>query len=213
MKKFVCRVCIFSAIALCFVSCGKSASESDIRLYANANEMYANEKFSDAAAILSGVNKFPPALTLRAKAEYFTGNLDLAEKSCRKAIKYRPAACEAKLYLAKILWEKGEEAKAKKVTEELMADNPHDVRLLRFAAIMALEKGDAVAASGLLDRAAEMSADNAVVLLDRARLRWISGNGPDALKDLDRARAMLPWDTPLARSIDHLEKRITETLQ
>jgi tetratricopeptide (TPR) repeat protein len=213
MKNIFCRTCMLGAIVLTLGSCQKKADAETIRLYANAHELYANENFSDAAALLNGVNKFPPALTLRAKAEYFTGNLDLAEKSCRRAIKYRPAAFEAKFYLVKILWEKGEEADAKKAAEELLTDNPFDVRLLRFAAIMALEKGDAAEASALLDRAAELSADSAVVLLDRARLRWISGNGPDALEDLGRARAMLPWDTPLARSINRLEKRIAETLQ
>jgi tetratricopeptide (TPR) repeat protein len=213
MKNFFYRACMLSAIVLTLGSCQKKVDAEIIRLYANAHELYANEKFSDAAALLNGVNKFPPALTLRAKAEYFIGDLDLAEKSCRKAIKYRPAAFEAKFYLAKILWEKGEDTNAKKAAEELMADNPYDVRLLRFAAIMALEKGDAAEASALLDRAAELSADSAVVLLDRARLRWISGNGPDALEDLSRARAMLPWDTPLARSINQLEKRIVETLR
>jgi hypothetical protein len=66
-----------------------------------------------------------------------------------------------------------------------------------------------------LDKAVEFSAESALALLDRARLYWISGRGNEAalhtaLDDLSRARAMLPWDTPLSRSISNLEKTIKE---
>ena len=94
-----------------------------------------------------------------------------------------------------------------------MADNPHDVRLLRLAANLAMEQGDPARASALLDQAAELAADGALVLLDRARLRWIAGRGNDALEGLARARAMLPWETPIVRSIIQLENRITEAMQ
>jgi hypothetical protein len=63
-----------------------------------------------------------------------------------------------------------------------------------------------------LDRASEFSAESAMVLLDRARLRWIAGNSNEALEDLSRARAMLPWDTPLLRSILNLENIIKGAL-
>jgi len=64
-----------------------------------------------------------------------------------------------------------------------------------------------------LDQAADAAADGAMALLDRARLRWIAGRGSDALEDLSRARAMLPWETGITRSIGQLEDRITEAMQ
>ena len=56
-----------------------------------------------------------------------------------------------------------------------------------------------------------------MVLLDRARLRWVSAGADEtalrsALDDLSRAKAMLPWDTPLLRSISNLERTINGVL-
>jgi tetratricopeptide (TPR) repeat protein len=216
MKKTILKTgfpCLLCAIALLFGSCGSKTDMQTMRLYANAHEMFSMGKFSETAALLNNVKTFPPALILRAKAEYFSGDFDSAEKTCRQAIKNRPASFEAKLCLARVLRDKGETKKADWLAEELLADNSQDMRLLRFAATLAVERGDAAAASALLDQAAELTAEGAMVLLDRARLRWISGRGKEALEDLARAKAMLPWDTPIARSIHQLEKRITEAMQ
>ena len=204
---------IIFILVLFFGACNNKIDESTIRLYTNAHELYVNGQFSDTAELLNSVKKFSPALTLRAKAEFFNGDLDKSEKSFRLAIKSRPGSVEPKLYLARIMLEKGEDVKAKKLTEELLADNYHDPRILRFAASLAMEQGDITGASVFLDQAAELAAEGAMVLLDRARLRWINGNGTDALEDLSRAKAILPWDTPLARSINNLENRILEVLQ
>lgn len=187
--------------------------EDSLRLYINAHELYASGHFSETAELLKNTKNFSPMLTLKAKSEYFMGDLDLAEKSCRRAIKSRPSAFEAKMYLARVMREKGYNDEAHKLTEELLADNYNDPGLLRFAASLAMEQGDVAGASALLDHAAEQTADGAMVLLDRARLRWVAGKGPEALEDLSRARAMLPWDTPLARSINNLESRITEAMR
>jgi tetratricopeptide (TPR) repeat protein len=206
-------VFLLVAILITVGACKGKADADDVRLYVNAMELYGDGEFSQTAELLSGVKKFSPALTLRAKSEYFLGNLDQAEKSCIKAVKYQPAAFEAKLFLARILRDKGETEKSRQLTEDMLTDNPNDIRLLRFASILAVERGDAVEAAVLLDRAAELSADSAMVLLDRARLRWIAGRGTEALEDLSRAGAMLPRNTPVLRSVNQLEKSITEAIQ
>jgi len=200
------------ASILLAVSCAVAADKETLRLYSNASQAYAQGRLDETMDILDGVKKFPPALVLRAKAEYFSGDLQKAEKSCREAIKHRPSAFEAKLYLARILHEKGDLPQAIQLAESLLADNPQDFRSLRLASELALETGKGEEAAALLDKAAELSAECALVLLDRARQRWVAGKGADALEDLGRARAMLPWDTPLVRSIEHLETRIREAL-
>jgi tetratricopeptide (TPR) repeat protein len=196
-------------LPLAALSCAAAGEESP-RRYISAAELYAQGRFAETAAMLGGEKRFPPALTLRAKAEYFSGDLEQAEKSCRQAIRRRPSASEAKLYLARILREKGDFAGAEKTAEELLADNPHDIRALRLAAELAGEGGKGDEAAALLDTAAELAAECAMVLLDRSRLRWIAGRGADALEDLARARAMLPPDTPLVRSVERLTSRIEE---
>jgi len=199
---------IFCTVILFIFSCSGTPKAETIRLYVNASEVYAQGRFSDVIEMLNGVNDFTPALVLRAKAEYFSGDLEKAEKSCRRAIKQRPSSMEAMLYLARILREKGDLTGAANTTESLLADNPQDIRALRLAAEIASEAGKYDEALIFLDRAAEFSAESAMVLLDRARLRWVAGRGIEALEDLNRARAMLPWNTPLLRSISNLENII-----
>ncbi|MCL2043303.1 MAG: tetratricopeptide repeat protein [Treponema sp.] len=212
------KAMMLAVITLIFCSCGGkgdaiSTDPQTLRLYANAHELYSNGQFPEAVALLEELNNFTPALMLRGKAQYFSGDYARAEKSLDRVIKLRPGNFDAKLYIARILRERGESEKAQRLTEELLADNPHDVRVLRFAASLAMEQGDPAGALALLDQAAELTADGAMALLERARIRWIAGKGDEALEDLSRARAMLPWETPIARSINQLESRITEAMQ
>jgi len=214
MKTLIIHAWLLAAITVLLGSCGgRKADTQTLRLYANAHELYSRGQFPETTEALNGVTNFPPALTLRAKAEYFSGDLDRAEGSFKQAIRLRPGNFEAKLYLARIFRDRGEGDKAMEFVQSLLADNPSELRVLRLAASLALEQGDPAAASALLDRAADATADGAMILLDRARLRWIAGNGGAALEDLARAKAMLPWETPVARSIDQLESRITEAMQ
>ena len=202
-------VCIIAAFS---VSCSKAPDKETVRLYSRASEAYSQGRFAEATELLRGVKKFPPALTLRAKAEYFSGDFENAEKSFQRTLKFLPSSAEAKLYLARILRERGDVNGAVRLAELLLADNPQDIRALRFAAELAMESGKNDEAITFLDKAAELSVEGAIVLLDRARLRWAAGKGQEALEDLSRAKAMLPWDTPLLRSILNLEKIIKETM-
>jgi tetratricopeptide (TPR) repeat protein len=203
---------ITCAVIMLLVSCTQAPDKETIRLYARASEAYAQGRFAETTEILTGTKNFPPALMLRARAEYFSGDLENAEKSCRRTLRYRPSSFEAKLYLIRILREKGDLTGAVRLVESLLADNPQDIRALRLASELAADTGKNDEAAGLLDRAAEHSAESAMVLLDRARLRWAAGRGAEALEDLSRAQAMLPWDTPLLHSISNLENRIKEAM-
>jgi len=214
-------VCVLFAAVFILASCENAPfkkhsglpDEQTLRMYAGASDAYAQGRFRDAATILRKDNNFPPAMALRAKAEYFSGDLEEAEKTSRRALKLRPSSFEAGLYLARILREKNDLNGARSAAESLLADNPQDIRALRLAADIALETGKADEAMILLDRAAEFSAESAMVLLDRARLRWILGNGSAALEDLSRAKAILPWSTPLEQSITNLEITIKEAMR
>jgi len=196
-------------IVFCICGCREKSPDAEtLRLYILASEVYAQGRLQEVSEILQAQSKFAPALILRAKAEYFSGNLEKAEKSCRRALKLRPSSFEAALYLARILRDSGDLAGAQELTEILLTDNPQDIRALRLASEIAFVNGKYDEAVLFLDRAAEFSAESAMVLLDRARLSWIAGKGGQALEDLSRAKAMLPWDTPLMRSIINLETTI-----
>jgi len=209
-----CALCaiavLFSGVLLSCKASDKAADEQTLIQYARAGELYRQGRFADTSELLADIKKFPPALSLRGKAEYFSGDLDKAELYCRKAVRYRPTAFEAKLYLARVLSEKGEIKEAEKLAFNLLADNPNDIRTLRFASALAKQQGKLHEAQSLLDQAAELSAESAMVLLERARMHWAAGRSEQALEDLQRANAMLPWDTPLAKSIAQLESVIQE---
>jgi len=209
MKKLVL---LFCAAVLNFPSCSKTPDEKVILRYARASEAYAGGDFSGTIDILGKEKKFPPSLFLRVKAEYFSGDIESAEKTCRKLLKIQPSFYEGKFYMARILREKGEPGAAVKLTEALLADYPQDIRALRLAAEIASESKKFDEAVIFLNKAAELSAESALVLLDRAKLYWVAGKGREALEDLSRAKAMLPWDTPLLRAINNLEKTIKEVM-
>jgi len=215
MKKFILFVCAtgFTLTSVfTFISCAITPDQKTILRYIRASEAYAQGRFAETIENLNEEKKFPPSLLLRAKAEFFSGDNEKAEKTCRRLLKIQPSFYEGKLYLARILRDKGDPVTAIQVTESLLADYPQDIRALRFAAELAGETKKYDEAAILLDKAAELSAESALVLLDRAKLRWVAGKGPEALEDLNRAKAMLPWDTPLLRSINNLEKTIKEVM-
>jgi len=206
-----------SVILFFFASCNRAPDEETIRIFVRASDAYALGKFTEVTELLHKQNNFVPALILRFKAEYFLGNSEQAEKTCRRVIKLRPSSFEASLFLARILRDKGDFIGAQAGVESLLADNPQDIRALRLAAELAFDAGKLDETAILLDRAAEFSVESAMVLLDRARLRWVTGRAEEAvlqaaLQDLSRARAMLPRDTPLERSILNLEKTIREVM-
>jgi tetratricopeptide (TPR) repeat protein len=207
------KVIFFVFCAISIISCGGKPDEETLIRYVRAGELYGNGYFPGAAELLEETGSFVPGLSLRGKAEYFAGETGRAENSFRRAIKINPAAYEAKFYLARILRERGEQDEAGELVEALLAESPRDMRLFRFASALAQERGKSAEALGLLDQGAELSAECALVFLDRARMHWIAGRGPEALDDLDRAGAMLPKNSPLSKSVTNLESRIRESLQ
>jgi tetratricopeptide (TPR) repeat protein len=192
-------------IVLALASCFAGLDDETLIRYARAQKTYREGAFAETIALLEGGRKFVPALVLKGKAEYFSGEQAAAEASFRRARKRNPASAEAGLYLGRILRERGDRAGAEALIETLLADNPLDLRVLRLAADLAREGGRNDSALAYLDRAAEASAESALVFVDRARARWIAGKGEEALADLEKARTLLPWDTPLVKSIKNLE--------
>ncbi|MDR2029549.1 MAG: tetratricopeptide repeat protein [Treponema sp.] len=191
---------------------GRRVDGDTLLLYARSEAAYEEGRFEELISLLSGVRSFTPALVLRGKAEYFSGDSKAAEGTFRRVLSRRPATVEASLYLARLLRERGEIEEAEGIITALLEDDPVNIRALRLGAEMYREKGPAGegTAAALLDRAVEASAETALVFVDRARLRWIGGNGEGALRDLLSAKSLLPWDTPLFRSIENLESAIRE---
>jgi tetratricopeptide (TPR) repeat protein len=192
----------------------KKADEEALLLYARAAGLYREGRFSETAQMLSKEKQFFPALLLRGKAEFLSGNDGAAEKSLRRALALKSGSADAALSLARLLREQGRAAEAENLVEVVLGEDPQNIRALRLGADLAREKGPAGEADAavFLNRAAEASFEAALVFLDRARLRWTGGKGEEALEDLRRARALLPEDMPLVKSIERLESVILEVL-
>lgn len=202
---------------LLLAACARPPGNETLLRYARSQNIYREGRFSETAETLAGENDFAPALILRGKAEYLSGDFASAEKTLKRSLRVKPGDAEASLFLARLFWETGNPEEARKLAEKALGDNPLDIRLLRFAAELAREN-DASGAAGsgaarsaiLLDRAVEASAESAMVFLDRARLRWTGGNGAGALEDLGRAKALLSRDSPVIGALEKLESIISE---
>jgi predicted Zn-dependent protease len=201
----------FCLVGVLMLSCkyGKPDEETML-LYAKASSVYREGQYAEAASMLSEERAFAPSLVLRGKAQYFAGEDNNAEKSLRRALSISPGNTEAGLYLARLRREKGNIKDAKQIIEKILSDDPQNIRALRLAAEMARDtgpQGEAMAAV-YLDQAAEASSELALVFMDRARNRWVNGNGKAALEDILRAKALLPLNSPLLRSVNTLESII-----
>ena len=208
------RIAFLAALAgLLAMTCATPApGDETLLLYARSQGVYSEGRFAEAARMLAGESGFVPALVLRGKAEYLSGNLDAAGKSLKRALSLKPHDAEAALFLARLNRENGNTKEAQRLTEKILGDHPRDIRTLRFAAELARERGvsgEAVSAV-LLDRAVEASVESALVFLDRARLRWSGGNHAGALEDLRRARTLLSEDSPVLKAVEVLESIISE---
>ena len=199
--------CLFQA------ACASSVPGDDtLLLYARSQDVYREGRFTEAARMLAGEKQFAPALVLRGKAEYLSGDLGAAGETLRRALILAPENVEASMFLARLCRETGDKKEAQKLTDAILSHNPMDLRALRFAAELARERGapGEAASAALLDRAVEASAESAMVFLDRARLRWTGGNRGGALEDLGRSKALLARDSPIMKAVETLESIISE---
>jgi tetratricopeptide (TPR) repeat protein len=181
--------------------------------YAKASSVYAEGRFSEAAELLLPLKSFPQALTLRGKALYFQGRLEEAEKALARARKLRPSSFEAGLYLARLKSEQGDDERARQLVEELLADDSENIRALRYASELAFLQERPEDGLAFLERAAGTGGELAMVFLDRARFRWIRGDGKGALDDLEKASFLADEASLLGRTIAVLQKAIKEKEQ
>ena len=195
------------------MSCAQPAVDDEtLLLYARSQNIYREGRFSETANMLQAEKKFVPALVLRGKAEYLSGDLDSAEKSLKRALSLKPEHTEASLFLARLFRETGDKKEAQRLTEKILSDNPSEIRALRLAADLARERGapGEAASAVLLERAVEAASESAMVFLDRARLRWSGGNSSGALEDLGKAKVLFSHDSPIMRAVETLESIIRE---
>jgi len=92
MKKFIFFLC---AVVVILSACSKTPDQKTILRYVRASEAYANGNFTETLENLGKEKKFPPSLLLRVKAEFFSGDIEKAEKTCRKLLKIKPSFKEA----------------------------------------------------------------------------------------------------------------------
>jgi len=212
MKNIRCA-CLAVLCCIWAAACASpGAGDEAILRYARSQTAYREGRFSEAAAMLAAERSFVPAMVLKGKAQFLSGDLVAAEKTLRRVLSLKPRNAEASLFLARLLRETGNKKEAQRLTDRILGDYPVDIRALRFAAELARERGTSgeAASAVLLDRAVDASAESALVFLDRARQRWIGGNSSGALEDLGRARVLLSQDSPVFNAVEKLESVIRE---
>lgn len=207
---------IFAVLITLIIACNKNEpTEETLIQYARASGAYSEGRFVEAAEMLLPHKSFQPAIVLRGKSLYFSDQSTEAEKIFRKVLSSRPSSAEALIYLVRILKERGALEEAESLVMALISDDPSDIRAFRLAAEISFLKGVSGELQGraYLEKAVEASTEAALVFLDRARYRWISGNGDGALADLQAAKVLVLEDSPLFRSISALERTIMEVIK
>ncbi|GAB1482969.1 hypothetical protein MASR2M78_17850 [Treponema sp.] len=191
---------------LLLASCSQRPSEEDLALYARAASYFESGRLAEAVTLSTQLGAFYPAAVLRAKALALLGKDEDAEKALCASIRLRPSSTEARLWLARVLRSQGSEAaRAEKLVENLIADDPSDIRALRLAAELALDSGDLARSRIFLDRAVEAASESGLAFLDRARLRWTAGDREGAQADLASALSLLPPQSAAYRASRSLE--------
>lgn len=214
---FASGMALLWLIIASFFACSQKTDEETLKLYVRASAFFNEGKFNEVLTLLldsnsaKSVENFVPALVLRGKARYFLDKNGEAEADFKAALKKNPANADAALYLARVMRETGRPEDALAIAEGLLANDPNDVRTLRFASELLKDSESGGAASlAYLDRAASAGIESAFVLLERARRRWAAGRAEEALEDLAGARAISGKDGSLSRVINNLEKTIKE---
>ncbi len=207
---------VFSGWLICIVACNSNEpNEETLIQYTRASGAYSEGRFVEAAEMLLPLKSFQPAMVLRGKSLYFSDQSVEAEKIFRTVLSLRPSSAEAVIYLVRILKERGALDEAESFVMALISDDPSDIRAFRLAAEISFLKGTSGELQGraYLEKAVEASTEAALVFLDRARYRWVSGNGDGALADLQAAKVLVPEDSPLFKSISALERTIMEVIE
>jgi tetratricopeptide (TPR) repeat protein len=184
------------------------ASPELLKQYGRLLGVYAAGRFDTVVEESETMGSFFPALILRGKALCFLGKVDQAEEVFNRALQRRPYNVEGTLFLARIWGDRGQGARAQGLLERILAEDPDNVRALHLASTLGGPGGESEGL--LLDRAAEALSEGALVFIDRGRFRWRRGDSAGALGDLRTAKALLPPQSALRKSISTLESVIQE---
>ncbi len=185
---------------------GRSAlSPQQLSVYTRALELYNQGRYSDAAELSVSLSGSYPAQLLRGKALFFASRYVDAERVLAGVQNLRPASAEAKLYRAYCARSLGKDAEARMLAEELIADDSGNLRAYRLLLDLTAQGKER---SQLLDQALESAGETALLFTERARSRWIQGDAPGALADLNAAKALLNSDSLLYGPLAALERTI-----
>ena len=201
------------ALLLCTSSCSqqnKHLSGDALNQYNRALLLFDEGRYDEAAKIAEQLQAVYPAQLLRGKALYFNGAYNEAEKCLKNSLRLRPSSVEGRLYLAYTQRALGKEAEAQKLAEDILADDPDNIRAYRI--LLEATQNDRNKAA-LLNQALEAAQETAFLFVERARYRWISGDGNGALQDISAALILIPADSMLRQPIAALQKTITNQMQ
>ncbi|HUW69891.1 MAG TPA: hypothetical protein VMX33_06625 [bacterium] len=172
------------------------STDGALKVYAAAAMAWDAGDFSAALSLASSCleihRHFLPAVMLRGKALFLLGDDTSAIVALSSAISLTPRAGQAALWLARAYRTHGDHAEAERISRLALQSDPASIDMLRLASMIALDAGDSRAAQAFLDRAIEAAAEAGMAFVDRATLRWASGDRIGASADLAAALAILP---------------------
>lgn len=216
MKSAATVLCL--GIVLSGGSCLSSGHADEVlKTYAAAALAWDSGDFNAALPLagscLAMDHRFLPALMIRGKSLFLLGDDEQAIRTLSQAILETPRAGQAALWLARACRAHGDAARAERTCQLALQADPANIEVLRLASMLALDAGDARAALAYLDRSIEAAAEAGLAFVDRAALRWASGDGLGASTDLDAALAILPPGSSASTAARATASRVRATMQ
>jgi tetratricopeptide (TPR) repeat protein len=201
-------------VFILFHSCSAASDHlSGVQLdrYTQALGLYSDGRFKEAAQIVRTSSKgHYPTQILCGKALFFTGDYSGAKTALQEALRLRSTSVEARLYMAYIQRASGHIKDAQKIAEDILVDDPENLRALRLLADLAEGQG---AKTAYLDRAISGMGEAALLFVERARSRYVSGDCSGSLQDISAALSLLPENSSLRSPIVALQQTIERQFQ
>ncbi|MCX7024146.1 MAG: hypothetical protein NT080_05930 [Spirochaetes bacterium] len=186
-------------------------TDGNLEEYARAAALYRDGNWNGALAAADGLcgraPRFAAARTLAGKAALFSGDAEGA------AVALALAAAdlgnrEAAIWLVRALRTIGKADEARELTERLLAGDPDDWRILHLEALDKRDGGNDAGYVAFLERSLEAVSGVGIVFLERARLRYASGDFAGADTDIEAALALLPRKSEARKTADGIRAAI-----
>ncbi|RKX82948.1 MAG: hypothetical protein DRP57_08870 [Spirochaetes bacterium] len=201
-------------------SCGKinfnkkNIPDEALSEYLSAKRTYEKGDFAAALQkfklIYEKYSGFYQAGFMYGKSQFFLGDAGNAGLIFKKLYTDFPAFTDAGFWQARALYEAGKLKNSEELLKRLLSFQPDNPEMLYMLALISLEQDRIPDAISFLRKASLFGERFALVYFQLGRLYDQLGLEDESLKELSRAKVLLPKDDALYTSIKLIEEKISK---